>query len=315
MKDCFGREIYYLRLSVTDLCNLRCIYCMPEGGVQKRSHEDIMSIEEIAEIIRASAACGITKVRVTGGEPLVRNGIIEICRRISETPGVRELCMTTNGILLPKFAGEIKAAGVSRLNISLDSIDPETYRKITRTGELDSALEGVRSALETGFDAVKINAVLIGGVNDGEIRSLLELTLKYAVDVRFIEVMPIGECADWAESRFISADHVLRLAPELSDVGVDGVAKLYRLPGGLGTVGLISPISSHFCPTCNRIRIAADGMLKPCLHSAEEINLRGLSGAELEQAIRAAISRKPRKHGLDAGEISASLRNMNAIGG
>ena len=302
-------------MSVTDLCNLRCIYCMPEDGVQKRSHEDILSIEEIAEIVRAAAVCGITKVRVTGGEPLVRNGIIDICGRISKVPGIHELCMTTNGILLPKYAGELKAAGVKRLNISLDSVDPDTYRRITRTGTLESALDGVRTALETGFDAVKINAVLIGGVNDGEILSLLDLTRRYNVNVRFIEVMPIGECADWAESRFISASHVLELAPNLLDIGIDGVAKQYKLPDGIGTVGLISPISSHFCPTCNRIRVAADGKLKPCLHSAEEINLRGLSGAELEDAIRSAISMKPRKHRLDTGEISDSVRNMNAIGG
>ena len=315
MIDCFGRDIYYLRLSVTDLCNLRCIYCMPEDGVEKRQHEDILSIDEIAEIVRAAAACGITKVRVTGGEPLVRNGIVEICRVISQTPGIRELCMTTNGILLPKYASELKAAGVKRLNTSLDSLDPETYREITRTGTLESAFEGIRAALETGFDAIKVNAVLIGGVNDNEILSLLDLTRHYNVNIRFIEVMPIGECADWAESRFLSVSHVLELAPELSDIGIDGVAKLYKLPDGLGTVGLISPISSHFCPTCNRIRIAADGKLKPCLHSAEEIPLRGLHGAELESAIRSAILRKPLKHKLDSGEISASVRNMNAIGG
>jgi len=288
---------------------------MPEDGVEKKRHEDIMSVEEIAEVVRAAAACGITKVRVTGGEPLVRGGIIEICRRISETPGIRELCLTTNGILLPKYADELVAAGVKRLNISLDSLDSETYRKITRTGTLESALEGVRTALDKGFDAVKINAVLMGGVNDDEILNLLDQTRRYNVNVRFIEVMPIGECADWAESRFVSTSRVLELAPELRDIGADGVAKLYKLPGGLGSVGLISPISSHFCPTCNRIRVAADGILKPCLHSAEEINLRGLSGRKLEEAISSAIERKPRKHKLDAGEISSSRRNMNAIGG
>jgi len=315
MKDDFGREIYYLRISVTDLCNLRCIYCMPEDGVEKRRREDVMTIEEIEEVVRAAAACGITKVRVTGGEPLVRSGIIDICQRISATKGINELCLTTNGILLPRYAAELKAAGVRRLNISLDSLDPETYREITRTGTLEDALEGVNAALAAGFDAVKINAVLIGGVNDKEILALLEQTRHYKVNVRFIEVMPIGECADWAESRFISASRVLELAPDLYDVGADGVARLYKLPGGLGTVGLISPISSHFCPTCNRIRVAADGKLKPCLHSAEEIELRGLQGSELEGVIRSAISKKPQKHKLDAGEISASARNMNAIGG
>ena len=315
MKDRYGRDIYYLRMSVTDRCNLRCIYCMPENGVEKHRHEDIMSIEEITEIVRAASVCGITKVRLTGGEPLVRKGIIDICRKVSETPGICELCLTTNGILLPQFAEDLKSAGVTRLNISLDSLDPVTFKEITRTGSLESALEGVSAALRIGFSSIKINAVLIGGVNDSEILGLLELTRKNNANVRFIEMMPIGECAGWAESRFISASRVLEIAPELEDVGADGVAKLYRLPGGLGTVGLISPISSHFCPTCNRIRVASDGILKPCLHSAEEINLRGLRGPELEEVIRSAIFGKPQKHMLSAGNISGSVRNMNEIGG
>jgi len=315
MKDNYGRDIFYLRLSVTDLCNLRCIYCMPEDGVEKRRHEDVLSVEEIEEIVRAAASCGITKVRVTGGEPLVRGGILEICRRISNTQGISELCLTTNGILLPKYARELKAAGVRRLNISLDSLDPETYAEITRNGKLEDALLGVQTALDTGFDAVKINAVLMGGVNDEETLNMLDLTRRYEVNVRFIEVMPIGQCAKWAKERFVSASRVLEIAPELQDVGADGVAKLYKLPGGLGTVGLISPISSHFCPTCNRIRIAADGRLKPCLHSADEIELRGLSGVELENAIRSAIQQKPGKHNLGDGGSSESARNMNAIGG
>jgi len=288
---------------------------MPECGVTRRRHEDMLTVEEIAEITRAAAACGITKVRVTGGEPLVRKGIIEICRRISKTPGVSELCLTTNGIFLPEFADDLKAAGVTRLNISLDSLDPETYKEITRNGTLESALHGVNTAISTGFDAIKINAVLIGGVNDSDVLALLELTRRHNTNVRFIEMMPIGECAGWAENRFVSASHVLEIAPELTDIGTDGVAKLYRLPGGLGTVGLISPISSHFCPSCNRIRIASDGKLKPCLHSAEEIELRGVRGAELEELIRSAILGKPQRHMLDSGEISGSVRNMNAIGG
>jgi cyclic pyranopterin phosphate synthase len=315
MKDNYGRDIYYLRLSVTDKCNLRCIYCMPETGIQKLKHEDIMSVDEIAEIVRASAACGITKVRVTGGEPLVRRGILEICRRISETDGIREVCLTTNGILLPKFAAELKSAGVNRLNISLDTLDRVAYKDITRSDSLADALAGVDAALKTGFDAIKINAVLIGGINDSGILELLEMTRKHKADVRFIEIMPVGECADWAKSRFISAQHVLELAPELYEVGTDGVAKLYMLPGGHGTVGLISPISSHFCPTCNRIRVTFDGIMKPCLHSAEEIKLRGLHGTELEKVIRSAISVKPRKHKIDTFEASSDARNMNEIGG
>jgi len=287
---------------------------MPETGITKLKHEDVLSVDEIGEIVRASAACGISKVRVTGGEPLVRKGIIEICRRIAETDGIHEVCLTTNAVLIPQFAKELRAAGINRLNISLDSLDRMTYNKITRSDTLDEALKGINVALETGFD-VKINAVLIGDVNDNEILELLELTRKFKVNVRFIEIMPIGECADWAANRFISSQSVLKLAPELSETGTDGVSKLYKLPGGLGSVGLISPISSHFCPTCNRIRVTADGMLKPCLHSAGEIQLRGQHGKELEDTIRKAIYEKPVKHELDKGAQSAATRNMNTIGG
>jgi len=288
---------------------------MPETGVQKLKHEDVLSVDEIAEIARISALCGITKVRVTGGEPLVRRGIIDICKKIAQTDGIEELCLTTNGVLLPKYANELKAAGVNRVNISLDSLNNITYNEITRMDLLDEALKGVQVALETGFDNVKINAVLIGGINDNEIRSILELTRKHKVNVRFIEIMPIGECSDWAKTRFVSSKQVLQVAPELKEAGTDGVSILYKLPGGLGTVGLISPISSHFCPTCNRIRVTSEGILKPCLHSAEEINLRGLHGAKLEEVIRDAILSKPTKHGLDTGTGSACMRNMNMIGG
>ena len=315
MKDKFGRDVYYLRLSVTDKCNLRCVYCMPEEGIKKLRHEDVMSVEEIEEIVQAFASCGISKVRLTGGEPLVRRGIIEICKRVASTDGINEVCLTTNGLLVPQYAAELKAAGVNRLNFSLDSLDRVTYNDITRFDALDGALAGINAALETGFDAIKVNAVLIGGVNDNEILELLELTRKHKINIRFIELMPIGECADWAQSRFISAQYVLQVAPELRETGTDGVTKLYKLPDGLGSVGLISPISSHFCPTCNRIRVTSVGTLKPCLHSGEEINLRGLHGAELEGVIRDAILGKPRKHEIDDGEHSAALRNMNEIGG
>ena len=315
MRDSFGRDVYYLRLSVTDKCNLRCIYCMPEEGIKKRRREDVLSIEEITEIVQAFAACGISKVRLTGGEPLVRCGIINICEKVANTDGIKEVCLTTNGLLVPKFAKELKAAGVNRLNFSLDSLDRVTYSKITRFDALDGALEGIRVALETGFDAIKVNAVLIGGINNKDVLELLELTRKHSINVRFIEIMPIGECADWAKSRFVSAQSVLQVAPELYEVGTDGVTKLYKLPGGSGTVGLISPISSHFCPKCNRIRVTSDGTLKPCLHSAEEINLRGINEAELETVIRNAIYGKPQKHDLDGKKHSCAVRNMNKIGG
>lgn len=315
MEDMFGRDIYYLRLSVTDLCNLRCVYCMPEAGVSKQCHSDILSIEEIEEIVRATVQCGIRKVRVTGGEPLIRNGIVEICKRITKIPEIEELCITTNGTLLPRYAEQLKEAGVSRLNISLDTLNEEKYKMITRNGKLQDALDGIDAALKAGFDNIKVNAVLIGGVNDVEIPALLELTRNNRINIRFIELMPIGECAGWNHERFISNSKVLEVAPELHEVGTNGVAKLYRLPGGTGTVGLISPISAHFCPTCNRIRVTADGKLKPCLHSSDEINLRGLHGQELVDRIRAAIRIKPQKHQLDENTSSGSNRNMNAIGG
>jgi len=282
---------------------------MPETGVEKKRHEEILSVEEIAEIVNAAAKCGIKKVRITGGEPLVRRGIIDICRRVSETKGISEICLTTNGIAVPEFAGELKAAGVNRLNISLDSLERETYKEITRKDSLEAALRGVDIAIKTGFDAIKINAVLIGGINEDDILRLIDYTKNHKVDVRFIELMPIGQCADWAKEKFLSSQIVLEKVPELIDAGMQGVSKLYKLPGALGTVGLISPISSHFCPACNRIRITADGKLKPCLHSAEEINLRGLLGEDLENAIRDAIWSKPQQHN------NTNTRNMNEIGG
>jgi len=315
MKDSFGRDITYLRLSVTDLCNLRCVYCMPESGIDKRRHADIISVDEIEKIVKAAAKCGIRKVRLTGGEPLVRRGITEICRRISAIDGITELCITTNGILLPKYARKLREAGVSRINLSLDTLDAEKYRKITRIGSLSDVLSGLQAALDEGFSPIKINAVLMGGINDDEIPAFVELTRTQDIHVRFIELMPIGECAGWDSERFLTASAVLKAEPRLEPVDSDGVSQRFRVPGYTGTIGLIAPISSHFCPACNRIRVTADGKLKACLHSSPEINLRGLSDAELEKTIRDTIYSKPRKHNLDSGAVSETGRNMNEIGG
>lgn len=315
MKDRFDRRINYLRLSVTDLCNLRCVYCMPESGIPKKKHSDIMSIEEIEEISNASASSGITKIRITGGEPLVRKGIIDICNRISEIKGIDELCMTTNGVLLPKYAGELKAAGVQRLNVSLDTLDKEKYKSITRMGSLDEALRGIEAGKKAGFDSIKLNVVLMGGVNDDEIPDFVRLADRLDISVRFIELMPMGECSDWEKGRFIEGSSVLKAVPELQQSGLDGVAKKYTIPGKRGYIGLINPVSSHFCPSCNRIRITADGKLKPCLHSASEIDLRGLHGRELIDTIASAMVGKPERHHLGVDSPSESLRNMNAIGG
>lgn len=314
MRDGYGRDISYLRLSVTDLCNLRCVYCMPADGVEKRRHEDILSVEELQEIAEAAGRCGIRKIRLTGGEPLVRRGIVDICARTAAAPGVEEVCMTTNGLLLPKLARELRAAGLRRVNISLDTLSPERYRELTRVGSIDGAIEGLKAALDN-FETVKINAVLIGGVNEAEIQDMAALTRDVPVEVRFIELMPIGECAHWPEERFAKNSKVLAAVPALEPVGSSGVARLYSLPNAKGRVGLISPLSAHFCPECNRIRITPDGRLKPCLHSALEIELRGLHGAELDAKLREGIGAKPMRHHLAPASPSESLRGMSRIGG
>lgn len=314
MNDTFGRTVDYLRLSVTGLCNYRCQYCMPAEGTPKLRHEDILRVEECVEIAQAAASCGITKVRLTGGEPLVRQGILEICRGISEIPEILELCLTTNGSLLPKLATPLRQAGVDRLNISLDTLNPKRFQDMSRCGQLQQTLDGITAAKEAGFDRLKLNTVLIGGFNDNEIGDFLALTLDNPLEVRFIELMPMGPCANWKQSCFFPCGEILRRFPTLEPIESQGVARRYRLPGAKGTVGLIEPLSHTFCSHCRRIRVTADGKLKSCLHSREERNLRGLHGAELEEAIRQGILQKPPEHCLRE-RSSDTPRTMNQIGG
>lgn len=315
MKDCFGRSITELRISVTDLCNFRCVYCMPERGVCKRPHAELCTLEELREIAACAAELGVRKLRVTGGEPLVRRGIVDFCRMLRAIPGIEELCLTTNGALLPSLAGPLRAAGVDRLNISLDTLRPERFSALTRGGALSDTLLGVEAAEAAGFSSLKLNCVLLGGVNDDEIPDLVNLTREKPWQVRFIELMPMGVCAGWDRARFLPAQTVLARVPELVPAGYAGVAQLYRLPDGKGTVGLIEPMSHAFCPSCSRIRLTADGTLKPCLHSGAEIPLRGLSGAALRSALAAAIAAKPQQHTLPADGVTHTARNMNEIGG
>ena len=314
MQDGYGREIDYLRLSVTDLCNYRCVYCMGPEGVAKRSHADILSIEECVEIGRAAVACGVRKIRVTGGEPLVRRGILELCRGLREIPGLAELCLTTNGSRLEELAAPLRQAGVDRLNISLDTLRPERFSSLTRQGRLSDVLRGIAAAEEVGFQDLKLDTVLMGGFNDDEIGDYLRLTLDHPWEVRFIELMPIGPCTAWNPSRFLSTDMVLERFPTLRPLAAQGVARRYRLPGAKGAVGLISPMSHNFCGDCRRIRITADGRLKGCLHSREELPLRGLHGPELEAAIRHGILQKPPRHFLRE-RSSEAARDMYQIGG
>ena len=317
MIDTYGRQITYLRLSVTELCNLRCRYCMPEDGVCKKRHEEMLTQEEMIMAIRAAAALGIRKLRITGGEPLVKSNIVGLCRAAAAVDGIEEVCLTTNGTLLPKLAAPLREAGVRRLNISLDTLDAEKFRYITRIGKLEDAVAGIEAALAAGFEKIKINSVLIGGFNDDEIPALAALTKKYPVDVRFIELMPMYDSGDFGPEAFIPYTVVTDRLPELCPVPADGgVAKLYRLPGALGNVGLISPVSAHFCADCNRIRLTADGKIKPCLHSSDEISLKGLDYEGMLETLRSAILSKPKWHGeLSYTERSHAARNMNQIGG
>ena len=316
MTDRYGRNISYLRLSVTELCNLRCRYCMPEEGVCKKRHEEMLREDEMIQAVEVAASLGITKLRITGGEPLVKKNIVSICRRAAAVEGIREVCLTTNGILLPALAVPLKEAGVKRLNISLDTLDAEKYAYITRTGSLSQAVEGIRAAMDAGFEKVKLNTVLIGGFNEEEIVPLAELTLRYPIDLRFIEMMPMVE-GGFGPEAFLPNTRVLEVLPQLEEQPADGgVARLYRLPGALGRVGLISPVNAHFCAACNRIRLTADGKLKPCLHSAEEYSIKGLDREGMRSVMERAIYNKPAWHGeLNAQNPSHAGRNMNQIGG
>ncbi len=317
MIDNYNRKINYLRVSVTDKCNLRCRYCMPEEGVPHREHADMMTAEETLMAIQAAAELGINKIRITGGEPLVKRGIVKLCKAVAETPGIEEVCITTNAILLPKYAEELKAAGVDRLNISLDTLDPEKFHYITRIGELQDVLDGMKAAEEAGFENIKINCVLMGGFNDDEIEDFINLTREKPIEVRFIELMPIGGGIDFDKHQFVSCEEVLKRVTELEPVNEDGgVAKLYQIPGAPGRVGLIRPVSCEFCEGCNKIRLTADGKIKPCLHSNQEIPLKGLMQDEMMAALRTAILDKPeRREALDAENPSLAGRDMNQIGG
>ena len=313
MRDQFGRSITYLRLSITDRCNYRCRYCMPPEGVAHKSHGDICSLEELRDMAAAAVSCGVRKIRVTGGEPLVRRGVVDLCRMLRALPGVEELCITTNGALLETLAQPLRQAGVDRLNISLDTLRPDRFRAITRLGELAEVQRGIRAAEAAGFSRLKLNCVLMGGVNDDEVADFAALTRDRPWQVRFIELMPMGPCAGWERDCFVPVTRVLERCPELRPERSEGVASCWRLPGAAGTVGLITPMSHAFCGGCDRIRITADGRLKPCLHSDEEISLRGLKGKDLTEAVQQGISRKPMGHHLQTG--SDTGRDMNEIGG
>ena len=318
MIDSFGRKINYLRISLTDRCNLRCIYCMPEKGIRDIvSHNEILSLEDIYELIKSFVELGIDKIRFTGGEPLVRKNIIELISKTSKLEGIKDISLTTNGQLLKGMAKDLKEAGLNRVNISLDTLDPEKFAEITRGGKLNSVLEAIDEAIKVGLTPIKINTVLMGGFNDNEIGDLVELT-KRGIDVRFIELMPIGEAVGFAKDKFISNDIILKTISELQPVereDISSPATYYKLPGASGKVGIINPISCKFCENCNRIRLTSTGQLKLCLHSNREIDLKSAlrNKEDIKQIIRDSILTKEESHHLEDEEYIT--RNMNQIGG
>lgn len=318
MRDSYGRRINYLRISVTDLCNLRCKYCMPEKGIEKIDYNEILKLEEIQSITESFVNLGVDKIRITGGEPLVRRNILKLIEDIGKLTKVRDFAMTTNGTLLKKYAKDLKSAGLNRLNISLDTLDKNKYAKITRNGRLSDALEGIEEAKKVGLGPIKLNVVLMKDFNEDEIENFVNLTKDEEIDVRFIELMPIGALKYWSLNNYISNETVLKNIEglvETETVDISSPARYYKLPGSKGRVGLINPISCKFCENCNRIRLTADGKIKPCLHSNDEIDLKTplRQGKDINGLIGDIIKNKPKEHNLEDGDYIN--RNMTAIGG
>ncbi|MDD5169442.1 MAG: GTP 3',8-cyclase MoaA [Syntrophales bacterium] len=330
MIDQYNRDINYLRVSVTDRCNLRCKYCMPKEGLSQIGHNDILRYEEMLRVIRCCVRLGISKVRITGGEPLVRRGIVDFIARLKSVPGLTDISLTTNGILLKQYAADLFAAGMNRINISLDSLNAEKYAVITRGGDLHTVLSGIREADRVGFAPIKINTVAIKGFNDDEILAFARHTLDKPYQIRFIELMPLGNVGSDNNDNYLSNKMVMDVisrAYPLEEVNgeknkVDGPARLYRIAGGRGIIGFISPVSQHFCRTCNRLRLTADGHLRACLLLDEEVDLKkplrnGCSDNELEDLIRQAITKKPWGHTMikDQRHLRKCVKEMATIGG
>lgn len=313
MKDSFNREVDYLRISVTDRCNLRCSYCMPEG-IEKVSHEAIMRNEEIINIVKEASLIGIKKIRITGGEPLVRKGIVDLIKDISNVEGIEEVAMTTNGLLLKGQVGVLKEAGLKRINLSLDTLDAEKFKQLTKAKEMLDYHAVINELIEHGMTPIKLNVVLIKGINSDEIGDFIELADQYDLLIRFIELMPIGHLNfDW-ESHYISADEVIKNYPLVHESNGKNTV-YYRVEGKRGRIGFINPISHKFCGDCNRIRLTSDGKLKPCLHTDDEINVRGLTLEEVKQELRRSIKDKPSSHKINEEDYEEITRTMNRIGG
>jgi cyclic pyranopterin phosphate synthase len=330
-RDDFGRAINYLRVSVTDRCNLRCVYCMPPDGVEKRTHGAILRYEELALVIRAAAELGISKVRITGGEPLARLGLPGFVRMVAAIPGIDDLSLTTNGTLLARHAADLADAGLQRVNISLDTLRSDRFRQITRWGRLDDVWAGIAAAQTAGLTPIKLNMVVVRGLNDDEVADFARRTVLHGWHVRYIEWMPVGPSGAWVGDGVVPVPEIrARIEAEVGSLQPvhgpkgNGPARYHRLgtagaPDAEGTVGFISALSDHFCSTCNRLRLTADGRLRPCLMSDREIDLRDQlrAGASLDAVrnlLAQAIQAKPQRHHLDEAQPPRS-RTMAEIGG
>lgn len=325
--DDFGRPINYLRVSVTDRCNLRCIYCMPAAGVQQQEMSEILTFEEIETVVRTAAGLGISKIRLTGGESLARLGIVDLVAMLAQVPGIDDLSMTTNGTLLADKAEALALAGLNRVNISLDTLKPDRFHYITRRGKLDDVLQGIEAAKSAGLKPVKINMVMVRGLNEDEVVDFAQLTVDEGWHVRYIEMMPIGGDLTWSGDDHVPIHEIQTWITEtmgsLQPAGMkqgNGPARYYRIAGSdKGTIGFISPVTEHFCDQCNRLRLTADGRLRPCLLSEVELDLRSIlrSNAGMEsirESLKEAIRLKPRQHCLEE-HIAPQGRAMSEIGG
>lgn len=324
IKDAYQRPVSYLRISVTDRCNLRCRYCKPMGEEERLGQRDLLSFEEIVEVVRILSRKGVRKVRLTGGEPLVRKDIVKLVKALAQIEGVSDLSLTTNGVLLRRYAQDLKEAGLKRVNVSLDSLRPDRFATITGFDVFPEVWQGIRKALDVGLDPVKVNVVALKGVNEDEIEHFVRLTFELPLHVRFIEFMPVGSNS-WESSMVLSCEDIKnrieglgKLIPIPSDP-LDGPARRFRFEGAKGEIGFISPLSSHFCKSCNRLRLTPDGKIRACLFSDEEVDLKTRLREKGEEgvleALREALTKKPYIGIRDGFRFRKCQRGMNSIGG
>lgn len=324
--DHYNRKVTYLRVSVTDRCNLRCFYCKPVKDLKLLDHAEILSYEEILELIRVATNLGIRKVRLTGGEPLLRRNFVHLVESVYRIPKIEDVSVTTNGVLLKKMARPLFEAGVRRINVSLDTLNPLKYTKITRRECFDAVWEGLQAAEEVGFSPIKVNVVAIRGLNDDELLQFADLSVRRPYHIRFIEYMPIGQDGNWTPERYISSDEIKSTIESLGPLHKiphsihDGPAERYRFESAKGEIGFISPLSHHFCPSCNRLRLTADGKLRPCLFADDEVDIKtplrnGYSPEDLGKVFQHAVAAKPERHHAEILEKGKCARPMSTIGG